>query len=109
MTPATFMRRYNLKPTEPPIPMPEHDPKEGDLRVWRVANIPNELEYYPVDSPEAGAKLVNRLAARDLRNPRITSNMFGMVVYEAADHDWHEWYGDKDQTVDKLAAVLWEK
>jgi len=54
---------------------------------------------YPVDTPEAAAKMIDKLAAIDLTDNRVWGNAFGLEYYDENDDDWYEWYseeGDED-------------
>jgi hypothetical protein len=79
----------------------------AEYRVWRVANFPSPANYFPVTSPEEGAKKINELAKKDLRNQNIGSNAFGLEVFE--DGEWAEWYDNDGNDIDTLADELWEK
>lgn len=69
------------------------------LRVWNVINPPNKPNYYPVDSPEQAHKMINELAQAQLKEGWITSNAFGLEVFE--DGEWCEWYNDYGDDIDK--------
>jgi hypothetical protein len=65
-------------------------PKEGDLRVWHMANPPSEPFLRSVDSLEEACKVLTLLADRDLSLGAIVShNAQGLQVYEA--REWVEW------------------
>ena len=64
--------------------------KEGDLRVWNIVNPPNNPLLYSVSSPKEGKQLIDNLADEQLKDDSITSNAFGLKVFE--DGEWCEWY-----------------
>ncbi len=61
------------------IPTPTPTPT---LRVWWIRNIPNEPEYFLVSSIEEACQMLNSLAEIDLKNPRIESNVGGLMGRE---------------------------
>lgn len=71
------------------------DPKEGDLRVWWVPQLPMKAFYVPVESPQEATKLLETLARYDLfqYNNNVKpdyANAGGLEVFE--DGEWQEWY-----------------
>jgi hypothetical protein len=56
---------------------------------------------YDVSSPAEGYKKIEALAAKDLRNPDIWGNAFGLTVLE--DGEWVEWYDDEGDDLDTWA------
>ena len=74
-------------------------------RVWYIANVPANPKYYEVATPEEGADKINWLAARDLKNKNISSNVMGLEVFE--DGDWSEWYDENGDDIDTLADSRW--
>lgn len=71
-------------------------------RVWCVVNIPSPMIEIPVESPEAGARLIDEMAQIQLQNERIESNAFGLLV-QADDGEWEEWEDENFDDVDALA------
>ena len=69
--------------------------KEGDLRVWAVANPPNEPAYYPVKDINHALRLINALADSQFLQPEISSNAFGVEAY--LDGTWEDWYSDEGE------------
>ena len=72
-------------------------------KVWTKSS--HGFREFAVDSPEEGAKVINELAERDLQDPSITFNVFGLEEREA-DGEYHEWYGDDGEDVSDLADAL---
>ncbi len=70
-------------------------------RVWRAFNIPHNMHFYAVESPEEGGKLIEKLAQLDLANPRIETNAFGLETLE--DGGYVEWYSDEDDDIERCA------
>jgi hypothetical protein len=73
----------------------------AEYRVWRCVNFPSEPKYYNVATPEDGADKINELAKKDLRNPNISANAFGLEVFEYG--QWSEWYDNDGNDIDTLA------
>ena len=65
------------------------------------------LGFDAVATPAEGARLIERLAAQDLRRPEIWGNAFGLEVWE--DGEWCEWYDDLGRDVGELADALSER
>jgi len=70
--------------------------KEGDLRVYNIKNPPNEGDLYPVKDIYHAKKLIEALADSQLLQPEITSNVFGLEVYE--DGEWMDWWDDEGRS-----------
>ncbi len=71
------------------------------LKVWNVINPPNEpIWWYPVDSPEEGALLIERLANEQLQDDTIFANAFGLCEWDG--DEWTEWYDDEGNSVDDI-------
>ena len=69
-------------------------PKEGDLSVWWVPQVPMQEFRVPVSSPEQGAFLLNTLAEYDAfqflcRVKPDYCNSGGLDVFE--DGEWCSW------------------
>lgn len=75
------------------------------FRVWNIVNPPAEPAYFPVDSPEAGARLIDRMANEQLPDETIVCNAFGLEVQEAAGGEWEEWYDEDGRDVDEAFAL----
>ena len=71
-------------------------------RVWNIINISGDVLRFPVDSPEQGARLIDRLSEIQLRQTWIESNAFGLEVLK--DTGWEEWYDEADRAVDEVFA-----
>ena len=69
-------------------------------KVWSVINPPNEPEYFDVDSPEEGAKLIKFEIHRQSYIPHIYSNAFGLEVAEN-DVEFTEWYNEVGEDVNE--------
>lgn len=67
------------------------------LRVWHIQNIPNDPKYYLIDSPKAGLVLVKALIVKDLVDPEIESNAFGLEILR--EKKWEEWYSDEGLSI----------
>jgi hypothetical protein len=63
--------------------------EEGMLRVWCIVNPPSQPYYHRIDAWDEAVGLINEEADRQLDDPAVTCNAFGLEVYE--DGEWHEW------------------
>ncbi len=79
-------------------------PKQGELRVWNIINPPNEGDKYPVTGLEHAKTLIDALAQSQLLEPRITSNVFGLEVFE--DGEWSEWEDENGYGIDEWEPEL---
>jgi hypothetical protein len=89
-------------------------PKEGDLKVWWIPQIPGKAFEVPVVSVDEAKKLLNVLGEYDAFqfNNRIKGdycNAGGLVVYEieridGMDHrgDWVDWTNEDGDSIDDL-------
>lgn len=73
------------------------DPKDGDLRVWWIPQVPMKAFNVPVKTVDEAKLLLRTLADYDLfqYENRIKSdycNTGGLEVFEA--EDWMEWESD---------------
>ncbi len=73
-------------------------------RVWNIVNPPSPARYHDVETPAAGAALINTVAAQQLRDSRIGSNAFGLETM--VDGEWEEWYNEDGDDVDAAFAYL---
>lgn len=69
-------------------------PKEGDLKIWHVPQIPGQPFEVPVSTPEEGAKLLDVLADYDAFQYEHSikpdyCNAGGLSVFE--DGEWVDW------------------
>jgi hypothetical protein len=76
-------------------------PKEGDLRVWNIINVPGPGTHYPVKSVEHGVLLIDCLAESQLLQPEVGSNVFGLEVYHNG--EWEDWYSEDGEELDEWA------
>lgn len=82
-------------------------PKQGDLRVYNIVNVPGTPVLYPVASPAHAFTLITALAQSQLLQPEVESNVFGLEVYE--DGEWCEWYDEEGRDIDEWAEDSLEK
>ena len=73
-------------------------PKEGDLKVWWIPQVPMKPFEVCVDSPHEAALILKALGRYDLfqlenRIKPDFSNAGGLLVYE--DDEWSEWYNEE--------------
>ena len=95
------MKKENLK-----------SPKNGDLKVWWIPQIPMKSFEYPVSTPQEGFILLDALAEYDMfqfeNNVKPDySNVGGMSVFddelidESEDCDgWSDWYSEIGEGMD---------
>jgi len=74
-------------------------PKEGDLQVWWIPQIPMEAFNVSVKNVDEACLLLVTLAAYDLfqlkhRVKPDFSNAGGLNIFE--DGEWIEWYDEKE-------------
>ena len=67
------------------------------LRVWYVKNPPRDPEYFDVDSVEQAVTRINDMVRRDLEDPCVTDNAFGLEIYEG--DEWTEYYNDEGKDI----------
>ena len=87
----------------------------NNLRVWHFYDgynmvIPRTV-HYVVNTPFEGAKLIEELANRDLKNPRIDTNAFGLEEWDENGGDeyegeWTEWYSPFGESIEDFADSL---
>lgn len=68
------------------------------LRVWNIINVPNSPDHYSVDTPKEGYDLITDMANEQLQNNLITSNAFGLEVFENG--EWTEWCDEFGDDID---------
>jgi hypothetical protein len=66
-------------------------------RVWWIINPPSKPIFTNVASPLEGHLRIEAEATRQLKNPRIHSNAFGLEIFE--DGEWCEWYDEQGRDV----------
>lgn len=79
-------------------------PKEGDLMVYWIPQVPMKAFEYPVLKLSEAAILCDALAKYDLfqyenKVKPDYNNAGGLLVYE--DGEWCDWYGDNDEDFDE--------
>jgi hypothetical protein len=68
-----------------------------ELRVWYITNPPSEPVFVPVSSPKEAIKVINEEANRQLKDPSIWGNAFGLEEPETNPElitlygGWTEW------------------
>ena len=72
---------------------------KGDLRVWNIINVPNTPDRYKVSTPKEGYDLITDMANEQLQMSSITSNAFGLEVFEEC--EWCEWYDENGDDIDR--------
>ena len=72
------------------------------LRVYNIINIPNIATFYPVETPEEGAALIEKMGKAQLANPSIISNVFGLEEWDTDAGEWLEWYGPYGEDIDEF-------
>ncbi len=67
-------------------------------RAWYILNPPDEPEYEIVESPEEGAKWIEKTSKNNniSYNP-VFGEAFGLEVFE--DGEWCEWYNEYGEDV----------
>ena len=80
-------------------------PKEGDLRVWHIPQVPGKSFDIPVSTPREGKQLMEIFAAYDLfqfynRIKPDYSNASGLNVFK--DGEWVTWYSVDGEGIDEL-------
>lgn len=79
------------------------EPKEGDLQVWWIPQVPMKPFFYDVRSVEEAAVICDVLAKYDLfqyenRVKPDYANAGGLNVFE--DGEWCSWYGGEFGEID---------
>lgn len=75
--------------------------KPGNLMLWRIINPPNEGDRYPVRDLKHAAALYDSLTASDLLDDAISSNAYGLEIYD--DNEWLEFETDDGDCIAELA------
>jgi hypothetical protein len=88
-------------------------PKNGDLKVWWIPQVPMKAFHYPVNSPQEGFILLDALAKYDLfqfeNNVKPDySNAGGLFVFDedlvdendAVWDGWSDWYSEMGEGID---------
>lgn len=69
--------------------------------LWRIINPPSEGQKFPVEDLEHAVGLYNALTASDLLDEGISSNAYGLEIFE--DGEWYEWCGSECDDISELA------
>jgi hypothetical protein len=81
-------------------------PKEGDLKVWWIPQIPDDQPFeYPVKNIQEAKKILDILAEYDLYQCEHNikpdySNVGGLQVFE--DGEWIEWMNMDGYDIDEV-------
>ena len=80
-------------------------PKEGDLRVYHIPNVPRDPYYVDVRSIEDAIIILDALAFYDLYLGEnvIGTNVQGLMIFE--DGEWCEWQDSDGNEIDDLRDV----
>jgi len=86
------------------------DPKEGDLRVWHVPQLPMKAFYVEVGTVSEAVKIIDTLAYYDIfqfenKIKPDYCNMSGLEVFENG--EWCEWENEDGDNVD-CVKFIWE-
>lgn len=81
------------------------NPKEGDLQVWHIPQVPGKSFDVAISTPEEGKRVMEILAAYDLFQLEYHikpdySNAQGLNVFE--DGEWVTWYDENGNDIDEL-------
>ena len=77
-------------------------------KVWRIINYPNRIQsYYEVDSPVAGAIKIIELAKKDLEDPNVETNVFGLIETDGVEEQ--EWYDENGDDIDVMVDEMWDE
>ncbi len=80
-------------------------PKEGDLQVWWIPQVPMKAYIVNVDTPREGKKMLDALAQYDLFQLENNikpdyCNAGGLNVFE--DGEWVNWYSEEGEDIDEI-------
>ena len=83
----------------------KNQPKEGDLCVWHIPQVPMKAFRVSVSTPEEGKRMIDALAEYDLFQYKNNikpdySNASGLNVFE--DGEWVTWYSEDGYDIDDL-------
>jgi len=81
------------------------EPKEGDLQVWHIPQIPGKSFLVAVKTPEEAKRVLDILAEYDLfqyaaRIKPDYSNAGGLTVFESG--EWVEWENEDGESINEL-------
>lgn len=74
------------------------------LRVWHLRNVPSFATHYEVATPELAAWLIEELAEKDLQDPLVYNNAFGLEMLEG--DEWTEWFTDTGDDIHEYSEWL---
>lgn len=89
-------------------------PKNGDLKVWWIPQVPMKKFEYPVKSIDHAISILDVLAKYDIFQYKNNvkpdfCNVGGLLIYNEEDIEngipetgWTEWCDDEGQTIDEL-------
>ena len=75
--------------------------KPGQLMLWRIINPPNDGQRFPVNDLLHAVELYKALTASDLLDVAISSNVYGLEIYEGG--EWNEWESDACDGISELS------
>jgi hypothetical protein len=81
-------------------------PKEGDLKVWWIPQIPDDQPFeYPVKNIQEAKKILDTLAEYDLYQCEHNikpdySNAGGLQIFE--DGEWIDWMNEDGYDIDEV-------
>lgn len=81
------------------------NPKDGDLRIWWIPQVPMKPYHYPVKSIEEAKHMLDMIAYYDLFQLEHDikpdfSNVGGLQVYEEG--EWVDWYDEDGNSIDEI-------
>jgi len=80
--------------------------KKEKLRVSNSINFNfSETDHYNVKDIAEAVILINNLADAQLKNPKITDNMFSLEVYNNDNMCWENWEDGEGNSVDDYEIV----
>jgi hypothetical protein len=82
------------------------EPKDGDLKVWWIPQVPGKAFEFPVPSLLAGRFMLNLLAKYDLFQFENLvkpdySNVGGIMVFE--ENEWVDWCSEDGDEFDDMS------
>jgi len=80
-------------------------PKEGDLKVWWIPQVPMKAFEVPVESSKQAKFLLDALAKYDLfqfenKVKPDYANAGGLSVYQ--DGEWVDWTNEEGENIDEV-------
>ena len=77
-------------------------------RVWNAINPPSNMDFYSVNDPEEAYHLIEKLILRQMEDPEVASNAFGLEELED-DGEYREWYNDDGDCEDIQSTIAFGK